>query len=218
MKPFKIALLFSGLERRLATSAYNLRQNECKAAAYSLLAYAGMDYGKFADTRLRYVPRDVFEAYKDRLPDDFRKRAIHYFTEIARAEAGAEAWRRDDLDEYGRLVFESGWSSVENYECGCPELIMLYNIMAETDGIYGGRFSGAGFKGYSMALVDPDRVDEIERSVTERYLRAYPELTENTASTSATARTGCGYEVHHLGGELCDSPVSADGKLPPSRC
>jgi galactokinase/galacturonokinase len=43
MKPFKIAVLFSGLERSLATSAYNLRQDECKAAAYSLLAYAGMD-------------------------------------------------------------------------------------------------------------------------------------------------------------------------------
>lgn len=177
MKPFKIAVLFSGLERSLATSAYNMRQDECKAAAYSLLAYAGMDYGKFADTRLRDVPRDVFEAYKDRLPDNFRKRAIHYFTEIARAEAGAEAWRRGDLDEYGRLVFESGRSSVENYECGCPELITMYGIMAETDGIYGGRFSGAGFKGCCMALIDPDKAGDIERAVTEKYLKTYPELT-----------------------------------------
>jgi len=112
MKPFKIAVLFSGLERSLATSAYNLRQDECKAAAYNLLAYAGMDYGKFIDTRLRDVPADVFETYKDRLPDNFRKRATHYFSEIARAEAGAEAWRKGDLDEYGKLVFASGKSSV----------------------------------------------------------------------------------------------------------
>ena len=177
MKPFKIAVLFSGLQRSLATSAYNLRQDECKAAAYSLLAYAGMEYGKFIDTRLRDVPLEVFEAYKDHLPENFRKRATHYFTEIARAEAGAEAWRRGDLDEYGRLIFASGKSSVENYECGCPELITLYNIMTETDGIYGGRFSGAGFKGCCMALIDPDKAEEIERRVTDRYLKAYPELT-----------------------------------------
>ena len=177
MKPFKIAVLFSGLERSLATSAYNLRQDECKAAAYNLLAYAGMEYGKFADTRLRDVPVDVFETYKDRLPENFRKRATHYFTEIARAEAGAEAWRKGDLDAYGRLIFASGKSSVENYECGCPELITLYNIMTETDGIYGGRFSGAGFKGCCMALIDPDKAEEIERTVTDRYLKAYPELT-----------------------------------------
>ena len=176
MKPFRIAVLFSGLERSLATSAYNLRQDECKAAAYSLLAYAGLDYGKFIDTRLRDVPAEVFEAYKDRLPDSFRRRATHYFTEIARAEAGAEAWRKGDLDAYGRLIFASGKSSVENYECGCPELITLYNIMAGTDGIYGGRFSGAGFKGCCMALIDPDRAEEIERTVTERYLKVYPAL------------------------------------------
>ena len=176
MEPFKIAVLFSGLERSLATSAYNLRQDECKAAAYSLLAYAGMEYGKFIDTRLRDVPVEVFEACKDRLPENFRKRATHYFTEIARAEAGAEAWRKGDLDEYGRLIFASGKSSVENYECGCPELITLYNIMTETDGTYGGRFSGAGFKGCCMALIDPDKAEDVERTVTEKYLKAYPHL------------------------------------------
>ena len=176
MKPFRIAVLFSGLERSLATSAYNLRQDECKAAAYSLLAWAGMEYGKFGDTRLRDVPVEVFEAYKDRLPDSFLKRATHYFTEIARAEAGAEAWRRGDLDAYGRLIFESGRSSVENYECGCPELITMYDIMTATDGIYGGRFSGAGFKGCCMALIDPDKAEDVQRTVTEKYLRAYPHL------------------------------------------
>ena len=177
MKPFRIAVLFSGLERSLASSAYNLRQDECKAAAYNLLAYAGMEYGKFIDTRLRDVPAEVFEQYAERLPENFRKRAAHYFSEIARAEAGAEMWRKGDLDGYGQLVFASGKSSIENYECGCPELITLYQIMTETDGIYGGRFSGAGFKGCCMALIDPEKAEEIERTVTDRYLEAYPGLT-----------------------------------------
>ena len=37
----------------------------------------------------------------------------------------------------------------------------LYEIMLETEGIYGGRFSGAGFNGSSMALVDPERKEEV---------------------------------------------------------
>ena len=176
MKPFKIAIFFSGLERSLANSDYNLRQDECKAAAYSLLSYAGLPYGKFADTRLRDVPREVFDAYKDRLPEKFARRAEHFFTEIERAEAGAEAWRNGNLDEYGNLVFASGKSSVVNYECGCPELISLYNIMTGTDGIYGGRFSGAGFKGCCMAIIEPDKADEIARHVGELYLKEYPNL------------------------------------------
>lgn len=173
---FKIAVFFSGLERSLATSAYNLRQDECKAAAYSLLAHAELQYGKFADTRLRDVPTPVFEEYKDRLPDNFRKRAEHYFSEYSRAEEGAEAWRKGDLETYGKLIFQSGRSSIENYECGCPELITLYNIMTETDGIYGGRFSGAGFKGCCMALVDPDKAEDVLRTVEKKYLAVYPAL------------------------------------------
>ncbi len=175
-KPFLIAVFFSGLERSLTDSSYNLRQDECKAAAYDLLAYAGLPYGKIMDTRLRDVPENVFNEYGDRLPESFRKRAIHYFTEMARAEAGVEAWKQGDLNTYGRLVFESGRSSIENYECGCPELIALYNIMTETDGIYGGRFSGAGFKGCCMALIDPAKQEEVIEKVSSAYLAAYPKL------------------------------------------
>lgn len=162
-------MFFSGLERSLANSAYNLRQDECKAAAYNLLAHANLPYGEFADTRLRDVPVSVFEEYKDRLPENFKKRATHYFTEYARAEKGAEAWKNGDLETYGKLIFESGKSSIENYECGCLELITLYNIMTEVPGIYGGRFSDAGFKGCCVALVEPF-------SAEERYLREYPVL------------------------------------------
>lgn len=176
MAPYQIAIFFSGLERSLANSAYNARQDECKAAAYALKAFAGMDYEKFVDTRLRDVPVEIFHQYGSRLPENWRKRAEHYYTEQARAEAGAEAWRKGDLQEYGRLVFESGYSSVHNYESGCPELIKLYEIMRHTDGIYGGRFSGAGFKGCCMALIDPAFAESIEKKVEEEYLAAFPGL------------------------------------------
>ena len=95
---------------------------------------------------------------------------------MSRAEAGAQLWRKGDLEGYGQLVFASGRSSIENYECGCEELKKLYEIMAATEGIYGGRFSGAGFKGCCMALIDPDRAGEIEAKVTAEYLKAYPLL------------------------------------------
>lgn len=175
-KKFSIAVFFSGLERSLASSAYNLRQDECKAAAYSLLALAGLEYGRFKDAYLRNVPRQVFENYKDKLPSNFRKRAVHFFGEIKRAEDGTEAWKQGDIKEYGRLVFESGYSSVHNYECGCPELIRLYEIMTTTQGIYGGRFSGAGFKGCCMALVDPEAEKDVLERVEKEYLASFPHL------------------------------------------
>ncbi len=176
MKPYRIAVFFSGIERNLAGSKFNMRVDECRSAAYALKAFAGMEYGKIAETNLRDVPREVYDRYKDRLPEPWRLRAEHWYTEYERVEAGVEAWRRGDIGEFGRLSFESGKSSIENYQTGSPELKELYEIMRRTDGIYGGRFSGAGFKGCCMALVDPAYIDSITEKVTGAYLKVFPAL------------------------------------------
>jgi len=52
----------------------------------------------------------------------------------------------------------------------------LYEIMTQTDGIYGGRFSGAGFKGCCMALIDPAFEESIKEKVEREYLKAFPQL------------------------------------------
>ncbi len=176
MKPYQIAIFFSGVERTLAGSAFNMRVDELKSAAYALMAYAGMPYGKFSEAVTRHVPVEVYQQYKHRLPENWAKRAEHWYTEFDRVQRGAEAWRRGDLDTYGRLSFESGNSSITNWETGSPELKTLYEIMTHTDGIYGGRFSGAGFKGCCMALIDPAFAGSIERQVTAQYLKAFPRL------------------------------------------
>lgn len=177
MKPFKIAVFFSGVERSLTGSKFNMRVDECRSAAYALKAYAGLEYGKFEETFLRDVPREVFEEHKEKLPENFKKRATHWYNEFERVEKAAEAFRNGDIEEWGRLSFESGKSSIEYWETGSPELKKLYEIMRTTEGIYGGRFSGAGFKGCCMAIVNPDYLESIEKHVTEEYLKAFPELT-----------------------------------------
>ena len=176
MKPYEIVIFFSGIERTLAGSKFNMRVDELRSAAYALKAFSGMEYGKYSETYLRDVPREVYEQYRDRLPETWAKRAEHWYTEYDRVEAGAEAWRRGDIEEYGRLSFESGKSSIYNWETGSPELKKLYEIMTRTDGIYGGRFSGAGFKGCCMALVDPAYEEHILDTVGREYLAAFPEL------------------------------------------
>ena len=176
MKPYKIAIFFSGLEHSLAGSKYNMRVDELRSGVYALQAFAGMEYGKFNEAMARNVPREVYEQYKDRLPETWARRCEHWYTEFERVEKGAEAWRMGDIETYGKLSFESGWSSIHNWESGAPEQIRLYEIMTQTEGIYGGRFSGAGFKGCCMALIDPAFEEAVSRQVTEQYLKSYPEM------------------------------------------
>lgn len=176
MKPYKIAIFFSGLERSLAGMAYNMRVDECRSAAYALKAFAGMEYGKYKETNLRDVPYEVYLAHKDKLPENWRRRAEHCYGEFDRVRRAVEAWRRGDIEAFGKLSFESGKSSIESWETGSPELIALYKIMTRTEGIYGGRFSGAGFKGCCMALIDPTYADSILETVEREYLARFPHL------------------------------------------
>jgi len=175
MPDFSIAIIYSGVSRKLANSAYNLRVDECKAAAYALMAYSGMDYGKFEQARLRDVPRGVFEEYKHLLPENWRKRATHYYTELDRVKRGVEAFRRGELETFGECIKESGNSSIYQYEAGSEPLKALHSIMNETEGVYGGRFSGAGFNGCLMAIVEPDKQEEIRHTITQKYAEKFPE-------------------------------------------
>lgn len=190
MKPYRIAVFFSGVERTLAGSRYNMRVDECRSAAYALMAYAGMDYGKFAETNLRDVPREVFLKYGDRLPEPWRKRAEHCYSEFERVERGVEAWRRGDIEAFGRLSSESGRSSIEVWETGSQELKALYEIMIRADGVYGGRFSGAGFKGCCIAFVDPDFCESIGQNVRAEYLKQFPDLADRFSVNFCTSADG----------------------------
>ncbi|HET9570189.1 MAG TPA: galactokinase family protein [Bacteroidales bacterium] len=176
MPDFDILIFFSGLTRSLINTGYNTRTDECKVAAFNLLAYEGLPYGALAETRLRDVEPAVFEKWKHLLPASLAKRATHYMTEFSRVEKAVEAYRQGDIKTLGAVMFASGLSSIQKWESGCPEMITLYDIMTETPGIYGGRFSGAGFKGCCIAISDPSQRESILASVSKRYLESFPEL------------------------------------------
>lgn len=164
---YEILVVYSGVTRVLVGTDYNSRVLECLEAARTLLGYAGQRAG--AETRLRHVPPALFAEEGKRLPLKPYRRARHYFGEMERVEAGVTAWQAGDLRRFGELVSQSGESSVEWYECGSPQLITLYEILRETPGVYGTRFSGAGFRGNCIALIDPARRDEIAEAVHSRY-------------------------------------------------
>ena len=173
--PFEIGIFFSGLTRSLVNSDYNLRVYECKTAAWNMLAYTDQPLKTFDKTFLRDIPKATFDKTRIAMPARFTRRAEHFYSEYRRVRQGVTAWETGNMKLFGKLSFDSCESSIHNYECGSPELIAIYEIMRQLPGVYGGRFSGAGFKGACIALVDPAYKEEIEKVLTEKYLEQFPE-------------------------------------------
>ena len=172
---FEIGIFFSGLTRSLVNSDYNLRVSECRTAAWNMLAYTDQPLRALEKTYLRDIPKTTFEKTRIAMPPRFARRAEHFYSEYRRVRQGVTAWETGNLRLFGRLSFDSCESSIHNYECGSPELIAIYEIMKGLPGVWGGRFSGAGFKGACIALIDPAYREEIEQALTERYLERFPE-------------------------------------------
>lgn len=169
--PFKIMLAFSGLREALTSTGYNARVEECREAARRLLRAPGA-----SDAVLGDVSPETHAREKTRLPAHLARRAAHFFGEAKRVADGELLWRRGDLRAFGALVTESGVSSVENYECGCAPMNALRAIVCATRGVFGARFSGAGFRGCVVGLVDTAEAEAAAKSVREAYSSAFPEL------------------------------------------
>lgn len=170
---FEILAVYSGVSQGLVGTDYNNRVAQCRSAAEQMLAQAGLPIP--ADARLRHVPEEVYAAYGLRLDAPLQRRARHFFGEMARVHAGVEAWQAGDLVRFGELVTASGESSIRWYESGSPQLITLYETLAQTPGVYGTRFSGAGFRGNCIALIDPAYRESIAAAVHTVYPKAHPQ-------------------------------------------
>jgi len=170
-----ILIPFSGLTQALVSTDYNRRVEECAVAATELLRAVGRP--EDASLLGNLSPAEYAE-HGDRLSGAPARRAAHFFTEMERVEAGVQAWQRGDVDEFGRLMTASGDSSIHQYECGCPPLIDLYEILIDTPGVYGARFSGAGFRGCCVSLVAPDAAPAAAEEVRQRYAESHPELAD----------------------------------------
>lgn len=198
MPEFEVVIVNSGFTKALIGTDYNNRVDECKIAASLLQELARGETTPYKDIALHSVSHTEWMVHRDSLPGRFGRRAKHYFTENQRVIEGCDAWRRGDIKAFGKLMVESGESSVHDYQCGSPELITIFNVLKQIPGVYGARFSGAGYRGCCIGIIDPSCHNEIERRITEIYPVKHPQYADKykvyfcKATDGASFVTRCG--------------------------
>lgn len=153
-----IVVLDTGTRRGLVGSAYNERRAQCEEAARRLGVPALRDVDE-EDLRLR-------GAELAELP---RRRARHVVTENARTVAAAEAIRRGDAAELGRLMNASHASLRDDFEVSSEALDAVVRCAQAQPSCLGARMTGAGFGGCAVALVREGEADAFVRAVAACY-------------------------------------------------
>ncbi|MEI8247523.1 MAG: galactokinase [Lentisphaerota bacterium] len=143
----------SMVKHNLVDSEYNTRRKDCESAA----AKIGMVVKSVK--ALRDVTPDMLERNAHLLTRQEYRRALHIVGENDRVLRGVEFLEQGKIEEFGKLLFESHRSSIENFENSCPELDFLVEQAKSIPGCLGARLSGGGFGGISIHLVAESEAD-----------------------------------------------------------
>lgn len=159
----KIVIACSNKKRGLGDSKYNERRRECEEALEFL--QTKLDIQSLGD-----LTEDAFDAIKEAIPDDIRrKRAKHAVYENQRTMKAVKALKENDIERFGELMIESHVSLRDDYEVTGVELDTLVESALEQEGVIGSRMTGAGFGGCTVSIVKDDFVDAFIENVGMMY-------------------------------------------------
>ena len=159
---YGLLLINTNVKHNLANSAYNDRRRVCENVAQLLKIQALRD-ATIAD----------LTAIKSNLTEDDFKKVLYVVQENERVLKAAEALKRNDIRDFGRLMFETHEGLKNQYKVSCLELDFLVDMATEEPGVIGSRMMGGGFGGCTINIVHIDRkanfINETAKAYKNRF-------------------------------------------------
>ena len=154
-----VLIVDSRVQRGLVDSEYNLRRQQCEAAAQHLGVAA-----------LRDVSAAQLAAAACGMEATVHRRARHVVTENARTLAAARALKQGDMPALSVLMAASHASMRDDFQITTPAIDRLVQIISQAVGDQGGvRMTGGGFGGCVVALTTLPRAELAMAHVAELY-------------------------------------------------
>lgn len=162
-KEYSLVVINTKKERTLVGSKYNERFAECGEALKALKQR--LDIQNLCDLDIK-----TFEQHRELIKDPvIQKRALHVIGENERVKLAAEALKKSNLIEFGKLMYDSHRSLQELYEVTGKELDSIVDFGKTYPGCIGVRMTGAGFGGCAIALIKKESFDDFAFALTSFY-------------------------------------------------
>lgn len=163
----KILLINTKVSHSLADGEYNTRRRECESALKIIQS-------KFNSVRtLRDVSLHMLEEIKPELNEKQYNRVSFVLSENERVLEGRDKLKEGNLQEFGKLMYQSHYGLRDLYEVSCKELDFLVKCTEEKDFIYGSRMMGGGFGGCTINLIEAGKIAEFGKEVSTAYQDQY---------------------------------------------
>lgn len=166
LKDSAIIIANTNKRRGLSDSKYNQRRAECEEALAHLQK-------KLSIKSLGELTGEELDKNIDLIPDGvLRRRARHAVLENERTVRAADALERNDMEEFGKLMYESHASLRDDYEVTGFELDTLVELASKVTGVIGSRMTGAGFGGCTVSIVKNESIENFIDKVSKEYQEA----------------------------------------------
>jgi len=163
MKDIKIVLFDTHVKHSLASGEYNVRRAQCEEGVKIIQKHDPLV------NSLRDVPIELLLEHKTEFDPVVFRRCHYVIKENERLLSGCEDLRENNLDLFGKRMFQSHEGLRDEYEVSCNELDVLVDIVSGNSDVPGARMMGGGFGGCTINLVRQNAVDDIVGNVKEEY-------------------------------------------------
>jgi galactokinase len=180
--PYRIVLLNTNVKHSLSSSAYNKRRSQCEAGVQ-------MVKQKYpAVHSLRDVSIEMLDECVVKLDPEVDSRCRYVVQEIQRVQYACDDLLRNNVQAFGKRMFETHAGLSNLYGVSCPELDFLVDTVSSLPAVIGARMMGGGFGGCTINLIHQDAVKSIVEAASSAYesvmgrtLTAYEvEITQGT--------------------------------------
>jgi galactokinase len=164
---YSLILFDSNVKHSLFTSAYNTRREECEEGL-SIIKSNFPEITSFRDCDESHVL-----SLKDKMSPNVFVRSHYVVKEIKRVALACEALDNGNIEELGKLLFETHEGLSKEYLVSCDELDFIVDTLKKEKAVIGSRLMGGGFGGCTINLIKKGEEEAIKTKLTQLYKEAF---------------------------------------------
>ncbi|MGN6267744.1 MAG: galactokinase [Ginsengibacter sp.] len=164
---YDIILINTKVHHSLAGSAYNERRKEGEEGLSILKKELGINSFRDLDDVAKLSP------FKNEMEEKVFDRCTFIIEEIQRTKNAANLLKSNDIEGFGKLMFQTHDGLKNLYEVSCKELDFLVDAARENKQVIGSRLMGGGFGGCTINIVKSESASSFVEKIIGDYKKQF---------------------------------------------